>query len=275
MTLRHLHFPSPSSRPFGRGTCPTPEPCGPRPAVLDRTDTGRPEVVRCFEVAVQRAGSCLCRWWRRAWRRRSGRKTTTATLQGTVTGTDGTVVPGAEVVAWSRESGSARAALADVRGVYRLLGLPPGAYDVTARAVGFRALRRTGVELILGDEATLEFVLEPGAVELDPIVVRAGPSLRTERLDVSNPVLEREIERLPLNMRDVLTLASIAPGVRTYAPEAGRSIPAAGAVSSARFVNLYVDGVEWKGIATGQLVGVPSTGSLIPQEAIREYRVSR
>src|SRR5206468_1235488 len=161
----------------------------------------------------------------------------------------------------------------DVRGAYRLLGLAPGVYDVTARAVGFGALRRARVELILGDEAILNFVLEPGAVELEPIVVQAGPSLPVERLNVSTPVLEREIERLPLNTRDVLALASIAPGVRTFAPEAGRSVPVAGALSTARFVNLYVDGVEWKGIATGQVVGVPSTGSLIPQEGVREYRV--
>src|SRR5437763_1319805 len=96
---------------------------------------------------------------------------TTATLQGVVTASDRTVLAGAEVEARSRETGSARAALADVRGAYRLLGLAPGRYDVTARALGFRALRRTGFELILGDEATLDFVLEPGAVELDPIVV--------------------------------------------------------------------------------------------------------
>jgi hypothetical protein len=199
---------------------------------------------------------------------------TTATLQGVVTASDGAVVSRAEVEARSRENGSARAALADVRGAYRVLGLPPGSYDVTARAVGYRAERRTDVELTVGDQATLNFRLEPGAVELEPIVVQAGSQLSVGRLDVSTAVLEREIERLPLNTRDVLTLASIAPGVRTFAPEAGRSIPAAGALSTARFVNLYVDGVEWKGMATGQLVGVPSTGSLIPQDAVREYRVS-
>ncbi len=192
-----------------------------------------------------------------------GAQATTATLQGTVTTSDGTVLPGAEVVAWSREIGTAHVVFADSRGVYRLLGLDPGLYDVTARAVGFRALRQTGVELIVGDEATLDFVLEPGAVELDPVVVQAASSVPVERLNVSTPVLEREIERLPLNTRDVLALASIAPGVRTFAPEAGRSVPAAGALSTGRFVNLYVDGVEWKGLATGALVGAPGSGSLM------------
>jgi hypothetical protein len=199
---------------------------------------------------------------------------TTATLQGAVTTSDGNVLPGAEIVVQSQETGSARAAVADARGAYRLLGLPPGLYEVTARAVGFRALRRTGVELIVGDEATLNFVLERGAVELDPIIVQAGPALQAKRLDVSTPVLEKEIERLPLNTRDVLAVAAIAPGIRTFAPEAGRSVPTAGAVVSTRFVNFYVDGVELKGMANGQLVGVPSTGSLIPQESVREYRVS-
>jgi hypothetical protein len=202
-----------------------------------------------------------------------GAQATTATLQGAVTGSDGAALPGAEVVARSHETGSARSALADVRGTYRLLGLSPGTYDVTARAVGFRAVRRTSVELVVGDEATVNFTLEPGAVELEPIVVQAGPAVQLERTDVATPVHEREIERLPLNTRDVLALASIAPGVRTFAPEAGRSVPAAGALSTSRFVNLYVDGVEWKGLATGALVGAPGSGSLIPLESIREYRV--
>src|SRR5213594_177532 len=162
--------------------------------------TSRPEVVLCFEgsavlrgrsIAVSRflltssLAACVAS--------SLAAQATTATLQGAVTAIDGAVLPGAEVVAWSRESGSARSALADVRGSYRLLGLAPGGYDVTARAVGFGALRRAGVELILGDEATLNFALEPGAVELDPIVVQAGPSLpvRSEERRVG-----KECERL-------------------------------------------------------------------------------
>jgi hypothetical protein len=71
----------------------------------------------------------------------------------------------------------------------------------------------------------------------------------------------------------VLNLAAIAPGVRTFSPEAGRSIPSAGALSGVRFINLYVDGVEWKGTYISNLIGAPALGSLIPQEAVREFRV--
>jgi hypothetical protein len=82
-----------------------------------------------------------------------------------------------------------------------------------------------------------------------------------------------EIARLPLNSRNLLDVAVVAPGVRSYAVEGGRSLPAAGALSAARFVNLYIDGVEWKGISTGNLVSAPQSGSLVSQDAIREFRV--
>jgi hypothetical protein len=38
-------------------------------------------------------------------------------------------------------------------------------------------------------------------------------------------------------------------------------------------VNLYVDGIEWKGTYNGTVLGQPATGSIIPQEAVREFRV--
>src|SRR5256885_13074063 len=81
---------------------------------------------------------------------------TTATLQGSVTTSDGAVVPGAEVVAWSREIGAGRTALADSRGIYHLLGLDPGPSDVTARAVRLRPPRQTGGGLIPRDHAAPE-----------------------------------------------------------------------------------------------------------------------
>jgi hypothetical protein len=148
-------------------------------------------------------------------------------------------------------------------------------YDITCRAVGHRAQRRAGVELIVGESVRVDWLLESSsaATELEPTVIAAQALIEVQGTNVSTPVLEKQIEQLPLNSRDVLALASIAPGLRTFGQEAGRAIPAAGAISTARFVNLYVDGVEWKGLATGQLVGQPQTGSLIPQEAVREYRV--
>jgi hypothetical protein len=92
---------------------------------------------------------------------------TTVTLQGTITGSDVSSPEGAQIEVRSRETGAARGALADKAGIYRLLGLTPGIYDVTVRAIGYRQQRHEGVRLVLGQRALLDFTLESGAVELE------------------------------------------------------------------------------------------------------------
>jgi hypothetical protein len=197
------------------------------------------------------------------------------TLQGSITGTDGSVPEGAQIEVRGRETSVARGALADPEGIYRVLGLTPDTYDVTVRALGYRQQRREDVRLVVGQRATLNFVLERGGADLEPVVITGERAFEVQRTDVSTAVLQEEIEKLPLNSRNVLDLAAIAPGVRTYAAEAGRSIPAAGSlpVAEPRFTNLYVDGVEWKGTYIGSVVGEPQKGSPIPQESVREFRV--
>ena len=41
-----------------------------------------------------------------------------------------------------------------------------------------------------------------------------------------------------------MTLAAITPGIKSYAPSAGRGLPSAGAMPDLRFNNLYMDGIE-------------------------------
>ena len=198
---------------------------------------------------------------------------TTVSVTGTITAGDGSIPDGAQVEVRSRETNGSRGALVDRAGTYRVLGLPPGLYDVTARAIGYRQQRREAVRLVVGYRPTLDFVLERGAVELEPTIVRADRAFEVQRTEISTAVIQEEIDKLPLNTRNVLNLAAIAPGVRTFAPEGGRGVPQAGAHVGARLANIYVDGVEWKGSYAGIAAGQPGVGSLIPQEAVREFRV--
>jgi hypothetical protein len=200
---------------------------------------------------------------------------TTITLEGRVTANDGGAPEGAQIDVRSRETAFIRSAAVGPEGRYRVLGLEPGVYDIEVRAIGFRKQRLQGVRLILGQRASSDFELEPGAVELEPLVVIAERHFEVDRSDVSTAVLQDDIERLPLNSRNVLNIAAVAPGIRTFAVEANRSAPAAGSlpVTEPRFSNLYVDGVEWKGMYVGQVVGGPQNGTMLPQEAVREFRV--
>jgi hypothetical protein len=197
---------------------------------------------------------------------------TTGSVEGTVAATEGGSLA-AQVDVRDQSTGAVRRATTDRRGRYRVLALGPGLYDVTARALGFAPQALTSVAVVLGERTTLDFSLAPGPAELEPTVIVATRGVDIARTDVATAVTAEQIAVLPLNSRSVLDVAVVAPGVRSYATEGGRSLPAAGALSAPRFVNLYIDGVEWKGIATGNLVGTPQTGSLIPQDAIRELRV--
>ena len=200
---------------------------------------------------------------------------TTSAVRGFVRDIDRTALRVATVEIRSRETGIARRYATREDGAYSFFGLAPGVYDVMVRALGYRPEEHPAVELIVGETRRLDFTLtaNSGGVELESVIVVADAGTTVERHDVSTAVHENEIERLPLNGRDALALSAIAPGVRTYAPVAGRTTPATGALANARFGNLYVDGTEWKGLGAAPLVGQPNAGSLIPQEAIREYRV--
>ena len=197
---------------------------------------------------------------------------TTGSVEGTVAMTgSGTVA--AQVEVRDQSTGVVRRTTTDRRGSYRVLALGPGLYEVTARALGFAPQAQTGVAVVLGERTTLDFTLEHGAEQLAPIVIAGTRRVDIARTDVATAVTPEQIAVLPLNSRNVLDVAIVAPGVRSYATEGGRSLPAAGALSAPRFVNFYLDGVEWKGIGTGNIVGMPQTGSLVPQDAIREFRV--
>jgi hypothetical protein len=166
---------------------------------------------------------------------------TTITLEGIITAEDGSVPEGAQVEVRSREISIARRTVVGPDGGYRILGMVPGLYDIQVRAIGYRQQRLEGVRLILGQRAAFDFELKAGPVELEPIVVTAEPRFEVDRNDVSTTVLQDEIGKLPLNSRNVLNVAAVAPGIRVFAVEAGRSAPAAGSlpVAAPRFANLW------------------------------------
>jgi hypothetical protein len=198
----------------------------------------------------------------------------TVTLQGRVTTETGQALQGVQVAVRNEETGNQRGTITGANGGYTIVGLPPGNYQVSIQMLGYGTQSRD-IRLLVGQRATLDFQLSQGAIEVEGVAVRAErePTFEVQRTDVSTPVVQAEIANLPLNTRNTMNLAAIVPGIKTFAPTAGRSLPAAGSLPDLRFWNFYLDGVEWKSMFNGNLVGIPQTGSPIPQEAVREFRV--
>jgi outer membrane receptor protein involved in Fe transport len=197
----------------------------------------------------------------------------TVTLQGQVTGDEGQLIVGADIAALNLETNTPRRTVTNSSGAFSIVGLTPGPYEITASMIGYAATQRR-VDLHIGQRAVVDIRMETAAVELEGIsVIQREGSFEVKRTDVSSPVVQVEIQNLPLNTRNVINLATIVPGMKTYAPTAGRSLPSSGSLPELRFWNFYLDGAEWKSMFNGNLVGIPQTGSPMPQEALREFRV--
>jgi hypothetical protein len=204
---------------------------------------------------------------------RPARAQNTVILEGSVRGPAGPLA-GAQVSVVNSATLETARVTTRTNGDFRVLGLFPGQYAVTVRSIGYQ-LQRQRVELGIGQRARLEFAMVPGAAELETQTVMGErvKQVEVQRLSVSAPVMKEEIENLPLNARGVMNLAGIAPGIKTYAPQSGRTLPSGGAAPDLRFFNVYMDGVEMKSLYNGNIVGLGQTGSPLPQEALEQFRV--
>lgn len=88
-----------------------------------------------------------------------------ASVVGTAQDTTGAVVPEVAVTVRNLETGAARTAATDDRGYYRALSLPVGRYEVVAEKPGFKKQVRTGINLVVGQEAVVNLSLEVGEVQ--------------------------------------------------------------------------------------------------------------
>src|SRR5690349_13994927 len=138
-----------------------------------------------------------------------------ATLTGTVVDSTGGVLPGVSVVAVHVASGNTFEAVTDDRGAFRI-SLRVGAYRVTAQLTGFGTVTR-GVELLVGQQATLNLQLAPSTVQETITVTGDAPLIDTSSSTLPGNIDPRQVSELPVNGRNWLDLSMLAPGNRSNA----------------------------------------------------------
>ena len=200
---------------------------------------------------------------------------TSGTIRGTVTGDNGAPIASAQVVARNTSSGATRNATTNDAGVYNLVGLTPGTYDVNVRRIGSAPQTRTIVVLI-GATQVQDFALASQATQLETQVVTAASGVETRTSEVATNVTQAQITKLPTPSRNFLDLAQLAPGVQVTEDRVNgqfRTVTAGGQPPSA--VNLFIDGTSFKNELTqGGIAGQDaSRGNPFPRNAVQEYRV--
>src|SRR6516164_4937856 len=88
----------------------------------------------------------------------------TAAVNGSVTDESRAVLPGVTITATDKETGRKYVATSDERGVYQLALLPPGVYGLQADLAGFSPASVPTLELLVGQNATVQFTLKISAV---------------------------------------------------------------------------------------------------------------
>src|SRR5712691_10510741 len=137
----------------------------------------------------------------------------TADLVGTVTDPSGAGVARAKVVAVNAGTGASRETVTDVSGDYTLTLLPPGAYNLSVEAPGFRKLAQNGVILQVDQHARINFALQVGQVSETVDVVASAPLLESQSSSIGRVIPGDFVNELPLNGRNFVSLAITTPGV--------------------------------------------------------------
>ena len=134
-------------------------------------------------------------------------------IVGTITDKSGAVTPGVEVTVTNENTNATVAVRTDESGNYAAVNLLAGSYTVSAKNIGFSNQVFKGFVLQVGQEARLNIVLEVGAVEQVVEVNAVAPLLQTENASVGQVIAPEPIAALPLNGRNFVQLAILAPGV--------------------------------------------------------------
>src|SRR5881396_747552 len=114
----------------------------------------------------------------------------TSEIRGTVTDPSGAVVPGASITVTSAGTGAVKETIANDRGEYRVVLLPPGTYDVRAENTGFVTQTRKGIAVTVGQTTVIDVQLAVGATTELVEVSGEAPLVETERSQQANTIDE-------------------------------------------------------------------------------------
>lgn len=124
------------------------------------------------------------------------------TLNGSVVDSSGAVVPGVSVRILNPSTGIDISAATTDAGIYRMPGLQPGTYRITATAPGFKTAIRENVVLAVAQTLTVDFILEIGNVS-DQITVSSDPPLlETGTAELGSYVSKKEFDTWPITVGD-------------------------------------------------------------------------
>jgi outer membrane receptor protein involved in Fe transport len=134
-------------------------------------------------------------------------------ISGTVQDSSGAVLPSASVKLTNHEQGTLRNAQTNQSGVYQFTFLPAGTYDLEVTATGFKTQTRKDLTLAVAQNVRMDLTLDVGNVSENVTVSAAVATVNTESGEVGTVVDNRRVVEMPLNGRQMWSLAALTPNV--------------------------------------------------------------
>src|SRR6202011_2571346 len=191
-------------------------------------------------------------------------------LWGNVTDASFAGIPGATVVITNLETATERKLVTDESGRFSAPALPIGHYEIAVSKSGFRADRRTSINLVVGQREEVDLQLQVGDVHQTVEVPAISTVVQITTEDISGLVGERQVKDLPLNGRSYDQLLTLNPGIVNYTSQRAGGIGTSNSVVGNMFAvsgrrpqeNLFLlNGVEFTSACemTRWTLGISST----------------
>ena len=146
----------------------------------------------------------------------------TGKIVGTVTDQQGSVIIGAKITVTNVSTQISRETVTNKEGYYEVLLLPLGVYRITAENAGFKKVISDDKTLQINQVMRVDPVLEVGSSAESVVVTVQSSIVETVNPTLGQSVTSRPIVNLPLNGRNVLSLALLQAGVtETTGPSSG------------------------------------------------------
>lgn len=194
-----------------------------------------------------------------------------ADLGGFVRDPTGAVVTNATVTARNPATNTSKSATTNSDGLYQIVSLTPGDYEVTVEAPNFKKSVLPGVKLTVGQRGDLDVALEVGQV--NEVVTISGASaelVETSKTAVATTIDQQRIDNLPINERNYLAFALTTSTVgrdngRPIGPAPTTGLNFGGQRGRSNLVQ--VDGAD------NTDNSVNASRSTVSQEAVQEFQV--
>jgi hypothetical protein len=202
-------------------------------------------------------------------------------VSGTVTDSQGGVLPGATVTLTSEATNISESKPTNGNGYYVFVNVRPGVYKLAVEMQGLKSTHVAPFAVGVNQTVTQNITLELGAVTEVLEVTGQSDLLNTTSAEMGNVVEEKVIKELPLQGRNFTSLLLLTPGVNPVSTAQGPNAETAvnsfegnSGIPGGQLVNAsvqgqqnrskiyYMDGIVNTSVRSGTYVALPDIDSL-------------